>query len=333
MATLTETNLTMADHAQRTDPTGVIPAIVELLEQKNPAIKHAIFQEGNLTTGHRFIQRVAEPTVGLRELNQGTVPSKSRTEPVTEDCSIIEAWSEVDEEVAKLNGQIQRTRWSEDISFISAMNKKFFNLLFYGDPASNALEYRGLANRYNSLSGDNSDNIVVQASASGTDCMSAFFCVWGDQTMYGIFPKGQKAGLDVEDLGLETKENATTGALMRVYRTHFMWKVGLALKDWRYVSRAQLDKSVMDASADGMKAAVTTLIKAYHRVNDWQSGVGAIYVGRTCYEYLHLAVIEKVASSTLKIVEDLERGRPIMTFLGVPIYMCEGLLATETAIS
>ena len=57
MATITSGQLTLADWAKRLNPNGSIPVIAELLSQTNAILEDAVFQEGNLPTGHRVMIR------------------------------------------------------------------------------------------------------------------------------------------------------------------------------------------------------------------------------------------------------------------------------------
>ncbi|WP_337238094.1 major capsid protein, partial [Salmonella enterica] len=72
---------------------------------------------------------------------------------------------------------------------------------------------------------------------------SIWLVVWGENTVHGIFPKGQKAGIQMEDKGQVTLKDVN-GGKYEGYRTHYKWDNGLALRDWRYVVRiANIDVS------------------------------------------------------------------------------------------
>jgi hypothetical protein len=116
---------TLADWATRVDPEGKIPVIVELLAQKNEVIPDMHWQEGNLPTGHRIIQRTGLPTVMARSLNQGIPPSKSTTTQVDEATASLEGFLEIDKDVAELNGEEAAFRMSEADAFIEGMNQGF----------------------------------------------------------------------------------------------------------------------------------------------------------------------------------------------------------------
>ena len=75
----------------------------------------------------------------------------------------------------------------------------------------------GLSSRYSDLSATNAQNII-DAGGTGTDNTSIWLVVWGENTVHGIFPKGQKAGIQMEDKGQQTLKDAN-GGQYEGYRT------------------------------------------------------------------------------------------------------------------
>jgi hypothetical protein len=69
-----------------------------------------------------------------------------------------------------------------------------------------------------------------------TNNASIWLVLWGKNTVFCPFPKGSKAGLQHKDLGEDTVIDAN-GGRFQALRTHYQWKNGLAVKDWRYVVR------------------------------------------------------------------------------------------------
>ena len=106
MATIGANVLTLADWAKRLDPDGKVPTIVEMLSQTNEILTDALWKEGNLPTGERTVIRTGLPSVYWRLLNQGVAPSKSLTKQIDEQCGMLESWSEVDKDLAELNGNV-----------------------------------------------------------------------------------------------------------------------------------------------------------------------------------------------------------------------------------
>lgn len=331
-ATLANNVLTLIDWAKRTDPDGNVPDIVELLRQTNPILNDMQWMEGNQTTGHIVTQRTGLPTVYWRMINQGVPPSKSATQQVTEGMGMLEAWSEVDKDLLKLNGNSNSFRLSEGQAFIEAMNNEMAQTLFYGNSGLAPEEFSGLAPRYSSLSAGNGKNII-SAGGSGSDNTSIWLVIWGPQTIFGIFPKGSTAGLQHEDFGEVTVEvsSGVGGNRMRAMQERWQWKAGIALRDWRYVVRiANIDVSDL---AGGSAAKITeALIKAFHRIPAYGMGRAVIYMNRTAAQYMDLQGRADVAAGSGLTYETVD-GRTRTSFRGIPIEVTDAILDTEAAVT
>lgn len=333
MATLAVLANTLADWANRTDPKGEIPDIVELLQQTNDILQDAVFMEGNLPTGHRFVVRTGLPTVYWRAINAGVPTSKSTTATVDETCGMLEAYSEVDVELDALNGNNGDFRLSEDVAFLEAMNQTMAQTMFYGNPGIDPKTYLGLAPRFSSKSATNGVNII-DAGGVSTNNASIWLVVWGQRTVFCPFPKGSKAGLQRKDLGEETVKDAQ-GGLYQALRTHFQWKNGLAVKDWRYVVRiANINTSnlVNETSAANL---IKLMLRAIFRVPNLRAGRPVFYMNRTVAQMLPVQGLN-TSSNAVKVQEAINQfGEPIvnMTFMGVPIRLCDQLLITEGQVT
>lgn len=339
MATLSNTALTLADWAKRIDPDGNVPVVAELLSQSNEILDDAVFMEGNLPTGHRVVIRTGLPQVYWRALNQGIPNSKSTTAQVDEACGILEARSEVDVALARLNGNTAQFRLSEDAAFLEAMNQTQATTMFYGNPGTDPKQYLGLAPRYSSLSAGNAQNIL-SAGGSGSDNTSIFLVVWGDNTVFCPFPKGTKAGLVHQDLGEQTVYNSD-GTRLQAYATRYEWNNGLVVKDWRYVVRiCNIDVSdLIGQTGTQAASAATNIIKlmarALYRIPNMAMGRAAFYMNRTVHSGMALAALDK-SQYVLKIEQGLTQfGQPNswLSFLGVPLRRVDALLNNEAVVS
>jgi hypothetical protein len=339
MSTLSTSNLTLADWAKRSDPDGRIPIIAELLSQSNEILEDCVFKEGNLPTGERVVVRTGLPAVYWRALNQGIPSSKSTTAQVDEAAGILEARSEVDKDLAMLNGNTAQFRLSEDTAFLEAMNQTQATTLFYGNPGTDPKQFLGLAARYSSLSATNAQNIL-SAGGSGSDNTSVYLVVWGDQTVYCHFPKGSKAGLIHEDLGEQTVYNSD-GTRLQAYATRYQWKNGLVVKDWRYVVRiCNIDVSdLIGQTGTQAASAATNIVKlmarSLYRIPNMAMGRAAFYMNRTVHSGLSIAALDK-SQYVLKINEGLSQfGTPYswLSFLGVPLRRVDAILNTEAVVS
>lgn len=321
------TALTLADWGKRIDPNGKVDKIIELLSQTNPILLDMMIMESNSPTGHKTTVRTGLPDATWRLLNYGVPNSKSTTAQVTDTMGMLETYAEIDKSLADLNGNAAEFRLSEDRAFLEAMNQKMAQTLFYGDTSVNPQQFMGLASRYSSKSAGNGQNII-DAGGTGTDNTSIWLVVWGENTVHGIFPKGQKAGLQMQDLGEQTLRDSA-GGQYQGYRTHYKWDNGLTLRDWRYVVRiANIDVSDLSVPASAANI-VTQMVKALHRVPNLKMGRAAFYMNRTVAQALDLQSLDK-ASLALSVKET--EGEWWTTFRGIPIRETDAILETEARV-
>lgn len=334
MATLSTAALSLHDWAKRKDPNGKVSAIVELLSQSNEILDDMKFVEGNLPTGHIITQRVGLPTVYWRLLNQGVAPSKSLTAQVQESAGNLEAWSEVDCDLARLNGNVKAFRASEGMAFLEAMNQEMAGTVIYGNSGLAPEEFTGLAPRYSTISGATNGSHVISGGGSGSDNTSIWLVVWGDQTVHGLFPKGSKAGLSHEDFG-ETTVEVTAGVggnRMRAYQERWKWQMGIAVKDWRYCVRiCNVDVSNLVAKSSAADLP-ELMIKALYRIPNLKAGTPAFYVNRTVAEMLDIQRRDDVQTGGQLGYETVD-GKRVMKFRGIPIRIVDQITETEATIS
>ena len=341
MATLASNVLTLADWAKSVDPDGKIPAVVELLTQNNEILLDMMMEEGNLPTGHRTIVRTGLPTVAWRLLNNGITPSKSTTAQIDEQCGMLEGFCEVDVDLAKLNGNSVQFRMNQASAFVEAMNQQMASKLFYGNQGTAPEEITGLSTRYSAISGAANGSNVIDAGGSGSDNASIWLVVWGPNTVTGIFPKGSQAGLIHEDLGEQLIQTATgigTGR-MKAYVDRWQWKIGMALKDWRYAVRiANIDISNLTTESSAANL-IKNMIKAVHRIPSMGMGRPAFYMNRTVAQMLDIQrfnVMSGTSGSTVyggSIQYGEIDGRWVPNFRGIPIRTVDALLETESRVT
>lgn len=330
MGVLANNNPTLLDVSRRLDPDGSIDSIVEMLAQENEILQDMTFLEGNLPTGHKTTVRTGLPAPTWRKLYGGVQPSKSTTAQVTDACGMLEAYAEVDKALADLNGNTAAFRLSEDSAHIEGMSQEMASTLFYGD-ASKPEEFIGLAPRFNSLSAENSDNIVNGGSIAGqTDNTSIWLCVWGPNTGHGIYPKGSKAGLQMTDKGQVTIENVDgAGGRMEGYRTHYRWDAGLSIRDWRYFVRIpNIDVSELDTAAN-TKNLINLMVQASERIPSFGKGRACWYVNRRIREKLRIGILEKIAGN---LSWETVEGKRVMTFDDIPVRRTDALINTEARV-
>lgn len=337
MATLGTGALTLADWAKRLDPDGRVPVVAELLSQSNEILEDAVFQEGNLPTGHRVTIRTGLPAVYWRSLNQGIPNSKSTTTQVDENCGILEARSEIDKDLAELNGNTAQFRLSEDTAFLEGMNQTQAGTMFYGNPGTDPRQYLGLAARYGAISGAGNAQNILDAGGTSTNNTSIYLVGWGENTVFCTFPKGSRAGLIHEDLGVQTvfgTDPAGSNTRMQAYATRYQWKNGLVVKDWRYVVRiANINTANLTANTAAADL-IALLSRSLDRIPNFGMGRFSFYMNRTVFSMLRLQALNK-SNYALAVEKGLNQfGSPQswMSFEGVPLRRVDQLLNTESRV-
>jgi hypothetical protein len=330
MGVLSTTVYTLSDIAKSMDPDGRVARLVPLLSQTNELLLDGKFMEGNLPTGHRSTQETGLPAVFYRLLNQGIAPGKSTSVQVDEQCGMLEGRTQIDRDLADLNGNTAAFRLSRSSRQREAMNQRMASTMIYGNAGTTPEEFSGMALRTSSLTAGNASHIL-DAGGTGSDNSSIFLCGWGDMTMHMIYPKGSDAGLKHEDLGLQDAFDANNNRF-RAYLDWMQWKNGLCLPDWRYLIRiCNIDISnlvAQSAAAD----LIELMIKAIHRIPYMAMCTPVFYMNRTCFEMLDIQRRNDVIAGSGLNYSNVD-GQVVPTFRGIPVRKIDALLETEARVT
>lgn len=331
MAVLPTTHPTLLDVTRRLDPNGKIDAVAEILNQTNPILEDMVWIEGNLPTGHRTTVRTGLPTPTWRKLYGGVQPTKSTTIQITDSTGMLEAYAEVDKALADLNGNTASFRLSEDRAHIEGMNQEMVQTLFYGNEGTEPEAFTGFAPRFNSRTAANAGNLIQNAGIEGNDNASIWLIVWGPNTVHGIYPKGSKAGLSVDDKGQVTIENVDgNGGRMEAYRTHYRWDAGLTVRDWRYIVRIQYDQEDLTKDAATGPDLADLMVDAIERIPSLSMGRPVFYMNRRAKSFLRRQLASATKNSTLTREE--VGGKKVEVFDGIPVRTTDALTNTEAAV-
>jgi|SRR5215217_2256886 len=330
MATLSG-KVTLLDVAKTFNPDGSAATIAELLSQENEMLIDMPWYEGNLPTGHRITTRTGLPDAIFRKLNGGVPPSKATTAQLDETCGILEARSEIDCDIATLNGNTAAFRMSQATGFMESMNQTMQRQTIYGD--STAPEaFIGLAARFNTVNANNAANAVnvIDAGGTGTDNASLWLIGWGSNSVHGIFPKGSEAGLRHKDLGEIDAFDANQNRF-RAYADWYQWKCGIAVPDWRYVVRiANIDRSDLTKNASAGADLIDLMTQAVEKIHSLTGVTPAFYADRTLRSFLRRQTVNKVAAGTLQY--DNVGGKPALMFAEVPVRRVDALGVNEARV-
>lgn len=346
MATLGQSGkVTLLDIAKSMDPNGSVAAVAELLTQTNEILLDMPWMEGNMPTGHKGVIRTGLPSAIWRQMYQGVPASKSVRAQIEDACGMLETRAELDKDIAELNGNESSFRLSEAQAFVEAMNQTMAQSVFYGNTATNPERFMGLAPRFAAISGATNGQNVITAGGSGSDNTSIWLVGWGKNTVTGIYPKGSKAGLVHEDMGLIDAFDSNNNRY-RAYADRWQWKCGLHVKDWRYVVRiCNIDVSDLVGQATTQASTASTaiiklMVRAMARIPYMGMCNPVFYATRTVKEMLSVAALDK-SNAALAIVPAANQFGNVAPgyvqkqteFFGVPIRTCDQILTTEAVVS
>jgi hypothetical protein len=352
MAVLGTGALTLLDWAKRVDDGGKIAMIIEILSQTNEILLDMLTLEANGITGHKTTVRTGLPSGTWRLLNYGIVPTKSRTAQIVDTPGNLEAESQLDVDVAKLNGNSASFRLSESRAFLEGMNQQMAATLIYGNTTINPERFTGLSPRYNTVSTATAQSAwnVIDMGGTGSDNTSIWGVTWGEQTTHSFFPKGSTAGLQHNDMGKhrvqDTAQTFATGAYYWAWIDHYKWELGMSVRDWRYNFR-MCNIDVSDLSTVNAANIINGIVRALNRLPTTSPGVTSvqtsdapsiagsmgktvIYCNRTVKTFLELQAMNKT-NVLLQLVEF--DGMTVTKFRGIPVRTVDAILNTEARVT
>lgn len=333
MATIGGANSLMPlnELANRLDRSGGTAELAFQFMEKNQFIEVLPFTKSSHETHHEFVKTLSIPAGTWTAVNEGVPIEGSRTKPEKEYMGTLESYSQID--VRAFRGMKKSAaaaiRLQEDKAFMTGMGLTISEALFYTSHGINTKSFDGLFTRptLNQLSSDQ----VINSGASSGDVMSILVAELGDETMYGVIPKGTKAGIETEDLGREPKYD-DSGNRFDVYTTHFLWDLGLVLKDDRAAVRiANISDAVVNDADDNGGLNEEDILDALSFLPNMGQKNSYIFLNRRTLRHLQSVAKDRV---NVTYTPNNQFGRKWITdYMGTGIKVDERLLTTESVIS
>jgi len=333
MAGVGTTNLTLLDLQRRMDPNKAPAIIIEQLSQENEILQDMVVVECNSGLNNITTVRTGLPSATWRKLNYGVPNGKSTTKQVSDSCGLLEAYSEVDKELVNLSKNPARVRASEDEAFAESFNQTMAHTLIYGDTDTDPERFMGLTPRFDTPATTKTAsgyNMIDGGSKTETNT-SIWLVVWGDRTCHGLYPEGTglTGGFTMEDLGQQTLSDGA-GGQYEGYRTHYIWRLGFTVRDWRYVARICNIDAPSLVTGTGDADLTRLMIQAMERVQSVSSGRAVWYVNRTVRTYLRTQILEK---TNVNLTFENVAGKRVMTFAGIPVRLCDAIINAEPTVA
>jgi len=327
MSTITQTYPSLVEVVRRLNPNGSIATIAEHLAKLNPILDHIPWVEGNLPTGHRVTGRTALPAPTYRKLNEGVDGTMSKTTQYDEVTCMLEAYSKIDVDLCKLNGNTAEFRASEEKAFVESFNQELVRAFLYESTAANPERMQGLSPRYTSSTTGTNAGYVFKGTNSGVNCQSVWLISWDPDKVFGIFPKGSQGGLSYQDLGQQLVPDSANKQFL-AYVGRWQWKPGLCVRDYRYNVRMQWDPddttnfaNTATGLMDMMGDSLTTVYQLTPNAR--------FYMSRKSFKLMQNQLKNKQANY-LEWVD--AGGKRVAQYLGVPVTILDALV-DESAVS
>ena len=310
---------TLADQAKETDPSGKALTIVEFINQVNEL--NDIPSVPSMTdTDMIGVRRVGLPTVTRRKINQGVKFTKSQTKNFRDSVILYEAHGAVDADIVDIASDKASVRMNENAGHMQAMGETFAYDLFKGSVLNGA--FNGFQTLFNKI-----DNKQV-LSANGTDKLTSIYLVaWSPNTVTTFFPKNSKAGIEHEALPKQLVDAPDGNGQFMAYADVFKWKVGLSVKNPKFVVRiANIDvKNLSDGDLFDL------LISAKNKIPSLNGTKPRIYCNESIFTRLEQEAFKK--NNLLLNIVQLQNSTPVLRFGQFDLKKIEALTSDEKLVS
>ncbi len=334
---------TLLDVLTELAPDGKQMDIAEVLTQQNEVLADMHWEEGNTVTGHKDAARTVLPSPSFRAINAGVPVTKAGSTAIEETCALLEDFSQVDRELAIMSGNVDAYRLKQARPHVQGMSNKMATELFYGNAASNPLGFTGLAPRYNTLSTTTNKSAanVINAGGTGSALRSIWLVGWSPDTVFGLYPKNTRGGLDHEDAtnASGTGEHGfpaaarlfdASGNSYMGYADHWIWRVGLFVKDWRFVVRiANIDPTALTLSGATGPKLQDLMVQAMNTIESLTGVRAVFYMPRSIQSYMQRQLLEQ--KNAFMSWSEIG-GKQILNFSGIPVRRTDALNVNETQV-
>lgn len=335
------------DVSSRMDPQGDIPVIAEYLSQHNDYREDMPMKEANGFTFHEEVFRTSIPAGSWRQYNQGVPYGKSTTAKFRVGMAMLADWSQVDKSLARHSGNEAKFRESEDVAFLEGMSQTVAETFVYGNTSVNPAQFMGIAPFYNTVSTANAQNAVnvIDGLGTGGSNTSMYIIGWGEETIFGLYPRGSKAGLNFEDQGTVVPAFDSLGNRFPAYTSFFEEEIGLCPKDWRWGGQiANLDTTtagLAGPSAPDLFALTRKLLMNFPTAGrttgitktDAPHGDPSVrivmYMDRTLRYWFD---IQAIRNRNVLLPPDQSAGRAWTEYDGIPMKIIDQIINSETRV-
>jgi hypothetical protein len=328
VTTQNSSHMSILDAAKAMGADGLILNCAELLDKKKGMLQDIPWEQTDTPEGHVSAQTTSLPTVSDVVYNQEGTASKSTVANIMESCQGLEVWLTPDDRVLSYGGNPAAKMSKEVMRASEAMKQGVQTRYITGNGDTTPGQLYGFYSRLGSLSSNAARNII-DCDGTGSDNASILYVRWSPDAIYGLYPKGSKAGLNIEDFG-RVPVTTSSGEIVR-RKVRLDWFFGLAIDDWRQAARAcNIDVPALLA---GTGADLPRRMRDLQTVvEDNEHGVGAYYMNRTLAGRLREQTISAVGAGGGLTFRNFNGDR-VMEFDGIPVRIIDDMPITESRVT
>ena len=341
--------------------------VVNETAQQNPMLTDAPAMECNMGAKHRTYVNKALAKFVWGKSYQGVPTSKGRMEAIEHTTGYAESAIEVAKRtIDEIENHVQYTSMADGPSKRNAIGMaktKQFNLqqefhaqtlaigiaqaLLYEDEKRNPNRVTGFMPFFNSKTGRTASQLIDGgAAANAATCTSILTVTWHPMTNHLIYPRAAKShgGLKVGPLKeldrIDSDPNSDgNGGTYYVYRKDMEWHTGLAVNDYRYVSRihsidvTKLDKGKGTALTGADLVDLMTDAYYVHQGRRMTKGKTCMYANTTIVKFLDFQARNSQKNIHLFLENTGTNAKEVLTFRGMPIKESDAFVNAETSLN
>lgn len=315
MSTKTKTYSSLADVIAFTH-NNLLMGAVNLASKQNDIINQIPWQQAADITSHPVRRMTTYATATVVDIDEGVDPTKGVWTSISEPIKLITSLSEIPTRIVEINASPNAYRADQDLANSLGVWDEFLDQLFYGDSDTSPKELDGLSVRMPTLATHSATTGPYIINNGGSSNVTSIYAVgWGTaRKTYCVYPLNHASyGLKAEDLGKYMGTDAASKKL-QVYGTQWDLNVGLVNESPRTIGRLC-----------NIETAITGTIIDDDKLMELLSYMGndvALYANRVVLYHMSKLAKDK---SNVNWTPDEAFGRPIVRFMGVPIYRCDSI--------
>jgi hypothetical protein len=332
------TEYNLMDLARITLSDGKLAKVYDMVTENTPIIRDLMMVQCNRIDEFEHAELTGLPTSYYVMLGQGYPKSKATTKIVKDGTARVGNRFEVDRETARLSGNVPEFMSKQEMFHIKSVMEKIEETIIYG-AAVDVDEFIGIHARLSTPSADrkNSGYNIINGGGTGSDNMSVLGIVHSTETFHGIYPQGQKAGLEIDRIdsvsgadGVPITDPIDSTRELLGYKRFVQQILGIAVPSWHGIVRiCNIDNSLLIADASTGADLNVLFQRMALRMTRVKIGKKKIYVNDTVYSFI-MQQLSKTVGGNVGFSQ--VQGQEQVQFWGIDIEVCDALLINEATV-